>query len=256
MDTIKIAASSLLLLSSTHANAESFIIEPSDDGSIYTCTGCNPVSNATYVTVSGYIQGVIKFPMDLVNNSVNPVESAQLSINPYALPVWDKSVDIYAYTDELGYLVASDGNAGVFLGTLQIPENIGYGESVYFDVTDIISIAGSPYISFNLRTDSGSDLFSSLEYNYGNPSQLIIQTAEPPPAPVLDGSHYRKGRWIYTTLSWTTEAQGVDVYYNGELIETHFESTSATYSNVKQEAQVYVVCNTGTSDCSDEYVSN
>ena len=31
-----------------------------------------------------------------------------------------------------------------------------------------------------LRTDAGTDLFSSLEYNYGSPSVLIVKTANPP----------------------------------------------------------------------------
>ena len=36
-------------------------INPTSDGSLYTCAGCNVVSDGGYVLVSGYIQGDVSF---------------------------------------------------------------------------------------------------------------------------------------------------------------------------------------------------
>jgi hypothetical protein len=72
--------------------------------------------------------------------------------------------------------VKADANAGTYLGTLWIPAETGFGEPVYFDVTQFIRQTRARYVAFNLRCDEGSDVFSSLEYNYGQPSQLIVRT--------------------------------------------------------------------------------
>jgi len=78
----------------------------------------------------------------------------------------------------------------------------------------------------------------------------------PPAAPVLTGYSQQRRSWIKTTLNWSTEAAGVDVYYNGQLVDSFDQqTTSATYSHKKRYDQVYSVCNTGTQDCS-EYIAN
>lgn len=93
-------------------------------------------------------------------------------------------------------------------------------------------------------------------------SNVFVAFASPvrftPPIepPVLVGSHYRHGRTIYTTLNWSTEAQGVDVYLNGELLDTFSGVNEATYAFFKKYAQVFMVCNMGTEDCSATYVAN
>lgn len=171
---------------SLSANSATVKIDPVSDGSIYTCDTCNPVHENGYLTVAGYIQGVVKFSTEQVKS--NPVESAFLSVNPYGLPIWDNSIDVYGYLSDTRHLTSADGNAGTFLGTWHLPENLGYGEDAFFDVTDFISQLFAPvkfqpanagsaeqsYIAFNLRSDTGSAVFSSLEYNYGHPSQLAI----------------------------------------------------------------------------------
>lgn len=75
-------------------------------------------------------------------------------------------------------------------------------------------------------------------------------------APELSGESYRKGRWIQTTLSWITEADAVDIYLNGMLIDTVVGDKSAQYTYSRKESQVYTVCNSGTNDCSVDYVAN
>lgn len=78
----------------------------------------------------------------------------------------------------------------------------------------------------------------------------------PPAPPVLTANSTRKGAWITTTLTWSTEATGVDVYYNGVLVDSFDQqTTSSSYSDRKQFGQVYSVCNIGTQDCS-EYIAN
>jgi hypothetical protein len=82
------------------------------------------------------------------------------------------------------------------------------------------------------------------------------QFTPPPAAPMLSGSHYRHGRYIYTTLNWETEAEAVDVWYNGDLLETLSGVDTADYQFSKKQAQVFQVCNAGTEDCSEAYLAN
>lgn len=158
------------------AQAANLTIAPSSDGSLYVCDGCNVVSEGDYVLVSGYIQGAIKFPTAAFANAAK-IKSAYLSVNAYGLPLWDLTVDVYGYTTADGQLVEADANAGKLLGTLTIPADTGYGEPVLFDVKRFVSKsrAKAPYIAFNLRSDD-TDVFSSLEYNYGQPAQLLVKT--------------------------------------------------------------------------------
>ncbi|MDH4023345.1 MAG: hypothetical protein OEV14_09485, partial [Gammaproteobacteria bacterium] len=94
-------------------------------------------------------------------------------------------VDVYGYGTAEGSLVESDGFAGTYLGTWQIPENLGFGQDTYFDVTAFLATVNAPYVAFNLRSDTGTDVFSSLEYNYGHPAQLSVTTVPVPGAAIL-----------------------------------------------------------------------
>ncbi len=78
-----LAAVSLLVLSSA-SDAALITIDPISDGSLYTCVGCNTVSDAAYVLASDYIQGAVKFSTATVPGSVS---NAVLTLNPYALPL-------------------------------------------------------------------------------------------------------------------------------------------------------------------------
>lgn len=172
-----------LLFCSNSLYAMVLTLDPNSDGSIYTCPTCNnKVSNSSSVVVSSYIQGVLKFSTDLINS---PVESALLSLNPYSLPLHDKTMDVYGYGTNIGVLTSSDGNAGTYLGTWVIPENLLFHQETFFDVTDFINSLGTSFAAFNLRTDSGPNSFSSLEYNYGKPAQLYITTTVNEPSTLL-----------------------------------------------------------------------
>jgi hypothetical protein len=161
------------------ALAAQTVVKPTSDGSLYTCAGCNTVSDGAYVLASGYIQGDVKFSMASLQGSQSQV---LLTVNPYGEPLWDKTVDVYGYGTSVGALAASDANAGTLLGTLVLPDNLGYGQDASFDVTSFVNSVHAPYVAFNLRT-TGTDVFSSLEYNYGHPSELLA-TAMPAAAAV------------------------------------------------------------------------
>jgi hypothetical protein len=155
---------------------EATTINPASDGSLYVCSGCNTVSDGAYVLVGGYIQGDIKFSTSLINGTVT---QAFLTLNPYGLPLWGSAVDVYGFATNIGQLSTSDANAGMFLGTLNLPSNLGYGQDVFFDVTSFVSQTHSDFLGFNLRS-TGTDVFSSLEYNYGHPSQLVVTMVPEP----------------------------------------------------------------------------
>ncbi len=170
----------LLIFSAQTSGATAITIDPVADGSIYTCDSCNPVANDAYVLAAGYIQGVVEFSLAQVNQ---PIESAIFSLNPYALPLFGETMELYGYASTDGVLTAADGFAGVFLGLWDLPV-LGYGQDTYFDVSNFLSTINSPYVGFNIRSYSGTNLFSSLEYNYGHPSQLTVAFApEPVPEP-------------------------------------------------------------------------
>ncbi len=154
----------------------SIVINPSDDGSIY--DNGNVVTSA-YLMAAGYIRGVVEFPISAIDGQI---EKATLSVNPYGLPLWGPVVHLYGYPSNDGSLTSSDYDAGVFLGDWSLPD-LGYGEDAYFDVTNFLKTVTTPYVGFNLRTE-GTDVFSSLEHNYGHPSQLSVVYI-PEPATVL-----------------------------------------------------------------------
>jgi hypothetical protein len=56
---------------SVTSHATIITINPTADGSIYTCPDCNPVSDQGYVLVDGYIQGVVKFSTVSIPDSVS-----------------------------------------------------------------------------------------------------------------------------------------------------------------------------------------
>ncbi len=146
-----------------------------------------------------------------------------------------------------GY-VAHYNATGELLNTLQI---VSYLSDIDLDVDGNIILGASYATAFT--TDESLSSFTSIAGDGGNIFVAFVPTIAPPE---LSGSHYRKRRWIRTTLTWTTEASAVDVYRNGELIDTVSEVNSATYVYKKKHSQIYQVCNAGTDDCSAVYVSN
>jgi hypothetical protein len=184
----KTAAAFLVLCIPVGANASVIVsgaspvhvttINPTSDGALYACSGCNVVHDSDYVLTSDYIQGAIKFSRAAIPDIFSTVF---LTVNPYALPLWGPQLSIYGYGTANGQLAESDANAGVFLGILNLPP-LGWGADAYFDVTSFVKSTDAPYLALNLRS-SGTNVFSSLEYNYGHPSQLqVISFAIPEPA--------------------------------------------------------------------------
>jgi len=153
-------------------------INPNSDGSIYVCEGCNPVSDGSTVLAAFYIQGIVKFSSEAITA---PVSQAFLTLNPYSLPLFGQNLEVYGYGTTLGQLDETDGNAGALLGTLVLPLDLGFGQDAFFDVTAFVNTVNAPFLAFNLRSPDGVDDFSSLEFNYGHPSQLLITFAVPEP---------------------------------------------------------------------------
>jgi len=177
---LSLSLAALIGCGSAPSHAAPVIVDPTSDGSLYTCSGCNVVADDAYVLIDGYIQGAVKFSSAALAGTIT---QAILTLNPYALPLFGTEVDVYGYGTGIGQLDDTDANAGTFLGTLVLPANLGYGEDAFFDVTSFVANTHAPFLAFNLRS-VGTDVFSSLEYNYGHPSQLLITTAVPEPASI------------------------------------------------------------------------
>jgi hypothetical protein len=172
--TIKLIASLILFVSSA-AHASLITINPTSDGSLYTGSTV-VIDNNSYLMTDRGLQGVVKFSSAAIDA---PVQSAFLTVNAYGLPLWGRNVDIYGYGSSIGTLTTADANAGTFLGTLVLPINPVYGQDIYFDVTSFVSSAIAPFFAFNLRSND-MNIFSSREYNYGHPAQLIVSTVPEP----------------------------------------------------------------------------
>lgn len=161
--------------------AATVTLDPTDDGSIY-FPDPSGVNTTNYLLASGSIRGVVEFSLNQISA---PIAQAFLSVNPYGLPLFGNPVDVYAYESYDGLLTSSDYDAGTFLGSWLLPSDLNYGQDAFFEVTQFLQTLSSPFVGFNLRTaPGGTDVFSSLEYNYGHPSQLTITTiATPIPEP-------------------------------------------------------------------------
>ncbi len=150
---------------STEATGDDDIL-PVTDGTIY--SSATAITNQ-YIMASYSLQGALEFAAFDTAQFL----SVELALNPYALPLYDSTVGIYGYGNADGAITGADYNAGTFLGTLTLPPNLGYGQDVFFNVTAFVRTVPGAFFGFNLRADSGTDVFSSLEYNYGKPSRLV-----------------------------------------------------------------------------------
>jgi hypothetical protein len=183
MNVSKLAAVLLVLcgFASHAAGSTSIVINPTATGSLYTCSGCNH-SVANFLLVAGYIQGIVRFPTAQITG---PITQATFTVNPSALPLGDLTVDVYGIASGTGTATYADAFAGVPLGQLILPPNLGFGQDASFDVTAFLASANVPYVGFNLRTNSGTDDFSSRSENYGHPSQLHVTFVPEPPTIAL-----------------------------------------------------------------------
>lgn len=157
------------------ASASALVINPSDDGSIYQNGG---VSTSGYLMACEPIRAIVEFPTNQISW---PITAAYLSVNPYGLPLWDKTVEVYGYESNDGQLTSPDYDAGKFLGIIYLPEDLGYREDAFFEVTYFMQGVSAPFVGFNLRTDYGeADVFSSLEHNSGHGAQLLVSPIPEP----------------------------------------------------------------------------
>jgi len=165
-----------LAIAPSSLRANSVTVNPVDDGSLYTCSGCNPAPNRSYVLVSGYIVGEVDFSTALFKGQV---QNALFSVNPYGLPLWGPQLSVYGFASSSPTISLADLVSPTFLGTLTLPAGLGYGQDVFFDVTQFLQTVQTPYVDIILENSGGTDVFSSTQYNYGHPSQLTIVTPEP-----------------------------------------------------------------------------
>jgi hypothetical protein len=166
------AVASLFLFLSAPSNAT--LVNPTSDGWVDTCGFC-PAREDAYLMTDVGTQGVVKFSSAAIDEFTT---SVLLSLNPYGLPL-GRTVDIYGYGTSVARLNAADVNAGIFLGTLVLPTSPGYGQDIYFDVTAFATSTIAPFLAFNLRS-TDINIFSSLEYNYGHPAQLVVGSVPEP----------------------------------------------------------------------------
>ena len=148
-----------------------------------------------------------------------------------------------------GYISRFDTN-GTLINSLTIGGNL---QDIDLDESGRV-IVGSRFGQVYI-TDQNLSAFTEILAGSMSTFAAIVPPETPLAAPVLNGSHSRKGRWITTVLNWTSEASAVDIYYNNIHIET-LTGTTATYKYSKKVSQTFVVCNKGTQDCSETYISN
>lgn len=162
--------------------ASTVLLNPTDDGSFYTCSGCTKTPSTTsYLLTAGYIRGGLKFKLPDLQHSI---AGAHLSLNYYGLPAHgDGLIDVYGFGSSSGSLQYSDAFAGSYIGTWDVPL-AGHGQPISYDITELLQSVDAPFLGITLVTSPGSThVFSSLENNYGSPAQITIETADVAPIP-------------------------------------------------------------------------
>jgi hypothetical protein len=147
------------------------IYTPISDGDVY-ITGS--VQQSGILVPGPTIHSIIMFS---AFSSV-PDYQYSLMVSQYALP-GGGNIDVYGFASPDGVIQGSDFNTGTYLGTIVLPSNLTYGQSMLLDVSSFIFTDPGPYFAFNLRDTAGNGL-SSLAQNYGTPPELI---ATPVPEP-------------------------------------------------------------------------
>jgi hypothetical protein len=161
--------------------------------------------------------------------------------------------EIYATVWD-GYLAKYDANGGL-LNTLQIaPQGIHDIEIHTDDRIVATGHNGDVYL-----TDTSLSTFAQVavfeQPNMGS-HVAFVPGVTAPTEPTLQGSHYIDHHKVVTTLNWETSAESVDIYLNGYLLDSNSTASSATYAFSIFKTQVFQVCNSGTTECSEEYTAN
>jgi hypothetical protein len=172
----------LVTLTSLLLSASTVVLNPVDDGSFYTCDGCNHAANRAYLALGASIVAETKFSTASFSGSI---DNALLSVNPYGLPLWGENIQVYGLastTSTISYFDVT--TSSTLLGTWTLPPNLNYGQDAYFDVTAFLRSVDTPYVAFVLHA-TDTDILSSLRSNYGHPSQLTINAVPEPATLVL-----------------------------------------------------------------------
>lgn len=159
------------------------VLNPVDDGRV----------TPAFVTTTDYViagdgdffgRGVMEFSTAGFSGDV---QSALLSVNAYGMPLWSPTMRVYGYESVNGRVDVSDYSAGVLLGDWTLPQGLGGGQEAFFDVSLFLRDVRSPFVGFVLQGlfnpaigSTGHNVLSSLEYNYGRPAQLTVNTASVP----------------------------------------------------------------------------
>lgn len=156
-------------------------------------------AQSVYIPVADdnvYVTGVVSEPGILVPSptihsmivfsafSANPNTQYLLDVNQYDLPIGGDMIEVYGFASQTSEVTGADFNAGTYLGTITLPSNITYGQSVSLDVSSFVSTSPGPYWDFSLR-DAVGDGLSSLEENYGTPPEIIATPVPEPSVLVL-----------------------------------------------------------------------
>lgn len=175
-----IAIASALTAGMAQAQTPSTTINPSSDGTFY--SGYTLYEQSSVYSSNSDI-GAIKFSTSSISA---PVHRATLALTTDSYPSEATNVRIYGYGSYLEKLQREDIYEATFLGTLTLstdPAN-WWAHTYFFDVSNFVQNTAAPYLGFLLRADHFV-AFSSLEHNYGYPSQLSVQTVPEPSAYAL-----------------------------------------------------------------------
>jgi Bacterial Ig domain len=165
------------------------------------------VVSGSYLGTGANIRGGLEFAAS------DPIySSVLLALNPYGLPMGDFNANIYGFDGGTGTLYGSNWYSGTLIGTIVFPANVTYGQVETLDVTRFVQSAKGPYFGFIIQAPGG-DIFSSLNYNYGTPPQLIATLSTQPPTLFAD----RLGGQL--VISWNTnQATGLTLQSNTNLV--------------------------------------
>jgi hypothetical protein len=145
-------------------------ITPVADGSIANW----PDASVTIVTNSRlHVDRIRTGVLEFRNFQSQSYRSIRLSLNLYGLPVYTPSVRVYGYDYADGLITANDAQRGRYLGRLLLPEDLGFGEETFFDVTRFVHSVRGNRFGLALKSDDDTAEFSSLEMNYGTPPHLV-----------------------------------------------------------------------------------
>jgi len=155
------------------ASASTFITV--SDGTVFDGGGANTGDYLTIAPGSGE-QGDLQF----TSSDFALYGTVMLELNSYGVPpLSGNPVLVYGYDHASGTLSQSDFNTGTYIGAWTFPSDLFPGQEQFFDVTAFVQSVEGSYFGFDLRSESGTDLFSSSSKNYGTPPELIATVPEP-----------------------------------------------------------------------------